>query len=377
MLKKFLTSGSAAATGGSGMALAVAYRGDPNVTIYRWSSDSGFGVKYNNPSVMPGLVDSSGGLDFSPAGDAVALGSPNLDVYRWSSMGFGSRYSTPLTFVAGSGPLKFSPSGTAIAITVGGPTNGGFPRFHVYRWSSETGFGEKYTDPTTGTSYVFPEGIAWSPNEDAIVIGSYVSSTPTNPPKASAYAWSAATGFGTQYTTPNWNLGTATEFRPVFSPNGNVLVMAHSNPYTSSTYNNSSQRTPMAYHWSAAGFGTIYSVPPISNNRGYAAAFNASGTAIAYTSQTAPLIHAFLWSDSTGYVSKYADPTTAPGGTETRGVAFSPTEDAVAVALKSSPYIRVYRWSNAQGFGAPYNDPSVLPTPSVTYGAYAVAFVNM
>ena len=69
------------------------------------------------------------------------------------------------------------------------------------------------------------------------------------------------------------------------------------------------------------------------------------------------LISIYPW--SSGFGSKYADPTVLPTGTA-NGVAFSSTGNDIAVATTTTPYISVYPWS--AGFGTKYANPTVLPT---------------
>jgi hypothetical protein len=93
------------------------------------------------------------------------------------------------------------------------------------------------------------------------------------------------------------------------------------------------------------------------------------GDAIAVTSNATPFVLAYPWSSS-GFGTKYANPTTLPGGFG-KGVAFSPLGDAIAVGFGgASPYLRVYRWSSATGFGAAYSNPATLPAGTVNNIAF-------
>jgi hypothetical protein len=72
-----------------------------------------------------------------------------------------------------------------------------------------------------------------------------------------------------------------------------------------------------------------------------------------------PFVNAYPWSDSTGYGSKYADPSTAVP-TSVNGLAFSPLGNAVVASVGSSPYIVAYSFTSA-GFGTKFSNPSTLP----------------
>ena len=90
---------------------------------------------------------------------------------------------------------------------------------------------------------------------------------------------------------------------------------------------------------------------------------NASGTGntIAIAHASSPFVSAYPWSSSTGFGTKYADPSTAIPNTGW-AVAFHPSGDAIAIAHDSSPFVSAYPWSNSTGFGTKYADPSTLPT---------------
>lgn len=76
---------------------------------------------------------------------------------------------------------------------------------------------------------------------------------------------------------------------------------------------------------------------------------------------------AYPWSSS-GFGTKYANPTTLPTGTGF-GVAFSPDGSAIAIAHTASPFVSAYPWSGS-GFGTKYANPTTLPTGA----GYGVAF---
>ena len=74
---------------------------------------------------------------------------------------------------------------------------------------------------------------------------------------------------------------------------------------------------------------------------------------------TTPFVHAYAWSNSTGFGSKYANPATLPTGAG-RGIAFTNDDAVIAIGHSTAPTLSVYPWS--AGFGTKYSDPGTLPT---------------
>jgi len=175
----------------AGTALALGQGSSPWIAVYAWSS--GFGTKYADPATTPSTTGQY--LDWSPAGDALVISWLNVQAYAWSS-GFGTKYANPPTFPATGSPypVKFNSAGTLIAFGNTFSTSGSVPVV-VHPWSSSTGFGTRYSNPsvgTTGTSEI--RAIDWNPTETAIAFGGSQS------PYIHAYAWFG--GFGTKYSNP-------------------------------------------------------------------------------------------------------------------------------------------------------------------------------
>lgn len=93
-------------------------------------------------------------------------------------------------------------------------------------------------------------------------------------------------------------------------------------------------------------------------------AFSPVGNAIAVAHNNSPYVSAYPWSGS-GFGTKYANPTTLPGGTVCYNVAFNLLNNAIAVVYDNSPYVTVYSWSSS-GFGVKFGDPATLPTGTGT-----------
>lgn len=181
----------------SGNVVASGHSSSPFVYVYSWSK-SGFGSKFSDPTLLS--ADYSGGVDFSPNDDfiAVADGIRRVNVYNWSANGFGTRMTPVLpSGYAGGNVTSFSPANNAIAIALNNSiysnVSSDYPNVVAFHWSN--GFGTKYANPvdvTSGDAY----SVSFSPNADAIGV------VQTGSPKLCVYAWSYANGFGSKFSNP-------------------------------------------------------------------------------------------------------------------------------------------------------------------------------
>ena len=327
-------------------AIAVSHVDSPFISAYQWDNVTGFGSKYANPGTLP--PGNSFDIAFSPAGDAVAVAhylSPALSVYAWNNdTGFGAKYANPGTLPTDSGRgIAFSPAGDAIVVA----GNDG-PYVDAYRWSSATGFGTKYNNPVTTPTGV-ANSVNFTPAGDAVAV------VHQNSPYITAYPWTYASGFGTKYNNPSTLAPGNGEISEGvnFSPAGDAVAFAHGiSPFV------------IAYPWnSATGFGSKYSNPgTLPTGDGSEAAFNNAGNVLAVSHSGSPAISVYQW--SAGFGSKYSDPSVLPpaqsGYTICNGVTFSPADDVIALATYAAPPgIVAYKWNNTTGFGTKYANPTV------------------
>jgi len=333
-------AGASGAGGAEMTVLGAAFLASPYVTIWEW--DSGFGSKFADPSTLP--TGSGRGINFSPDGNAVVVGhstSPYISAYPFSSSGFGTKYANPSTLPAGTGVrASFSPDGSNLAIA-----HNGSPYVSVYSWSS-SGFGSKYSNPSTlptgnGINPVF------SPDGDDLAL------LHSSSPYISVYPWSS--GFGSKYSNPSATLSGG-QYGLAFSPDGNTLATSIAQSGGLNTQKLS------IFPWSASGFGTVYTNPAFSHSNDasiYDCAWNPDGDvlALSHSDGDGPYVTAYAW--SSGYGSKYSDPSTKPAGTAI-AVDFSPDGNDIAVGHVGSPFVTAYPWSS--GFGTKYSDPSTLIT---------------
>jgi WD40 repeat protein len=280
-----------------------------------------------------------GGLSYV----AVAIDSlPGVYVWPVSAAGFGTRFSNPSTQIGGdrARSVKFNPTGTAVAV---GST--GSPFVQVYAWDKTTGFGTKYSNPSGGP-YAQVFGIAWHPSANSIffAVDDY--------PYVGAWEWSNSTGFGNKYTNPSPASGRPVWARNTMHPAGTAYAQAN---ITYSPFIN-------AWPWNNPNFGTKYSAPStVPTAECQQMAFSPSGNYLAVAVGTDPAVLVYNWNSSTGFGSKFTDPTSRPS--DAYGVAWTNAENAIAVSSysTSSLYVAVWPWSSS-GFGTRYTSPSTLPT---------------
>jgi hypothetical protein len=265
---------------------------------------------------------------------AVGQGDSSLiSAYPWSSSsGFGTKFTSPTSAPGAdrSTAVSFSPQGDAIALSFNAA-----PTISAYQWSS-SGFGTKFANPAPAAS-ASDGGIAFSPSGNVIAIGGYSS------PNLSAYQWSGS-GFGTRFADPagylGWVRGVA------FAPAGNAVAAALN------SYPNIA-----VYAWSASGFGTKFSDPAtLPPSEGYKVTFSPSSDAIAVAGPDGGGVQGlsvYPWSGS-GFGTKFTVPGTVLLGETTYGTAFSPSGDAIAAAYSGG--LSVWQWSGS-GFGTKFAGP--------------------
>ena len=80
----------------------------------------------------------------------------------------------------------------------------------------------------------------------------------------------------------------------------------------------------------------------------------------AYSSSGSVPVVVHPWSSSTGFGTRYSNPSVGTTGTsEIRAIDWNPTETAIAFGGSQSPYIHAYAWFG--GFGTKYSNPATLP----------------
>jgi hypothetical protein len=253
----------------------------------------------------------------------------------------------PFSSVSGFGAVIYGPSSTAFAnassvtftqdrLAVVGTFNSGSP--FAFRW----------TGSAWGTQYSGPGLIGSSAADSDVSPSSNFFCYPESNVFPVVFPWNSATGFGSRIRETSNTVGNCNAVR--INRAGTVAVFGS----TSAPYIRAFPVTP-------SSIGTPFSNPsvlPLNSVRGIDFNLTDSVLFAGFTSSS-PFIHAYAWSNSTGFGSKYSDPSVLPGSS-VFDLTFNPVGGSVAIIYSASPYIRAYPWSDATGFGAAYSNPAAI-----------------
>ena len=168
----------------------------PFIVMYP-RTNPGFGTKFANPGVLPGAPSTAA----ASRGSSIGLSStdvivsqattPFYSVYPWTAVGgFGTKYTTPSLGAPTSGlSVAFNKTGTAVA--VGGSAGTPSAYFRVAPWTTGTGPGTAYSNPSS-----LPASNICSIVFDTASIAVTMQSTNY----LSAWQFDTTTGFGNKYS---------------------------------------------------------------------------------------------------------------------------------------------------------------------------------
>lgn len=306
--------------------IAMSSSASPYINAWAW--DSGLGVKYSNPSTLPGIF--LYGLKWNPAKNAIvgADYSNGFVGYPWSS-GFGTKYAN--ITMPGGVIQSFGMSGDGATVFVGTSAD---PWINAYPFSNISGFGAKYSNPSTslGGSY---QGVSSIDIKDSDTI---FMTTPFIAPYIHAYAFSS--GFGTRYANPSTPASYNSPDISYSSPASAVAVVALA--------------SPTVYAWSS-GFGTKYADSPTQFS-GYNISFSPSGQSI--VGDGGQILQSYVW--SAGFGTKHANAPQSSGlSYKTNSISFSGDGKVVGIGFDYSlPYHSLHSYSAQEGFGFKYSVPA-------------------
>jgi hypothetical protein len=124
-----------------------------------------------------------------------------------------------------------------------------------------------------------------------------------------------------------------------------------------------SQTSPYIHVYSfnaSSGYGSKYSNPSVGLSfYGQDLQFSTDKSFLVSADYSSPRVHAWKWS-SAGFGTKYSNPATLPTGIG-YGASISESNNTIAVAHDTSPYISTYPFDYTNGFGTKYSDPASLP----------------
>jgi hypothetical protein len=318
--------------------IAVGHATSPYISVYPWSSTTGFGTKFSNPSTLPSSMVTA--VEFIKDGSVIALGSessPRLDVYKFSASGFGTRYSDPGNLPSNQvNGVRFNNAGNLIGLA-----HASSPFVSVYPFNYSTGIGSKYANPSPELGATSAAGdLHFNINDDIAIAYD-------NSPYVAVYQFSG--GFGSRYSdmspvnVPDGGGGSGVRFN---SSNNKIFLSTEGGSYFL-----------WSYQWSS-GFGSL-SVAVTSINQGYKIGLHPTANYVAQSSSNSPYIVAIPYT-STTFGGQVSNPSTLPTGMSFGSVEWSKDGNSIAISHFSSPYVTAYSWTGS-AFGSKFSNPSTLP----------------
>ena len=178
----------------TGNTISFALNASPHISAYPFTTASGLGTKYANPSTAAGQTQNSIGWRTSGAVASTQDTSPYVKIWSFTEgVGWGSKYgditSPSAALITGAGyDAKFSPSGSYLAVA-----HLNSPFLHTYNWSVSTGFTAYWFDPTTlpddGTT-----SVSWHPTSNNMVF--------TVQATSGIAAYEGVEDYGTKFANP-------------------------------------------------------------------------------------------------------------------------------------------------------------------------------
>lgn len=328
---------SARKSSGPTHAVLVARPSSDFIVAYAWSDVSGFGARYSNPSVLPTNAQTNG-ICFSPDKSIVFVLSTEagyINAYAWNTAtGFGTKYAELSTGLLGTANyLDVSPDGKAVVVAYS--NSGNTAGLRAFAFDSTTGFGAALTNPN-GWAQGAASRVAVSPGGTGVVAGTSAT------PYFVSYRFSSITGFGNKIDNPT-AFGAA-GYGVAFHPSGSHVAIG-----TIGT----AWRT---YTWTEAD-GLV----SVTNRNGpstrYSMKWSAAGDAIIAASSTGLTGHPWNSDGTLGTAYTATGTVVNP-----QDCAFSATGGAVFLTcLSTAPHLTAYPFNSSTGFGTKYADPSVLP----------------
>jgi hypothetical protein len=142
-----------------GDAVIVTQGGFTNgIRAYTWGAGDGIRYLYSSPSARTNLAARAAAVNTS--GDTVFFAcenSPYIAAYPWnSSTGYGTQYADPAVLPSSYGTfISVNKAGNAVALAT---NSGGGWALETRAWSA-SGWGSKYSDPSTGSTINAAQGV--------------------------------------------------------------------------------------------------------------------------------------------------------------------------------------------------------------------------
>ena len=350
----------------TGSAVAFAHDASPFISVYRWVDQVGFGTKFSDPATLPTGVGR--GVKFTPSADNIIVAhnnAPRMSAYPWNRVtGFGTKYADPASLMGAHATSTAVSEQFLPADYHVAFSAEAAPNVHAYPLSkSGAGWGTKYADPAVLPPFL-GNTVAFTPNGNNVAVGTF------SAPIINAYAWTDGAGFGAKWADPAVAAGPFNGNGVKWAPNGNSIALAH---------DQSAGNWLSAWIWSnLTGFGTKYADPS------YVAGMSPSiGRSVAFTpgSDIVMLGHvnninavgiysAWAWTDAGGFGARFDSTGAFPGllaAAQGLSVTFNESKTSFFGGDALTPFMHASRWTNAGGFGTAYADPASL-LPDAAFG---------
>jgi len=368
----------------------------PYVHVYPFTTATGYGAKFANPSPAYGSSVLSVAMSQRQTEIAAIISASPFGTMRaFGPSGFGTVVSNPSTLPQQKsiGQVTFfqvealTGSRGPSAVAMIGTTSSTTAAIDVYlmdAFSASPGFGGRQTPPTTGTTVLHVDFLRDTTNGHRVAIqeGGTGSSIYAG---ARVWAWSGA-GFGTAAAAPS--SGTL-----VSSKNQSKSVQWNKAGRNAITFTMTGAvgAPQSAYPWTGSAFGTLYTNPTglTSGSIAYTgvyAAWSPLGDYVAYSNGLTTAIPQFKvhsWTSGSGFGGTALAPAAEPSGglnvaMTTGRPAWAPDQSAVFVASVGSPagnapYNPVHGYAWNAGFGTKYAGFTNTADNIVPNGTIAVA----
>lgn len=330
------------------------------VIVYSFARND-FSTRFAAPATPPtGAWNAGWARDSKSIGVTTSAAGSQPQMYAWSGNGWGTKFANAVSWPTATPQCVGLEFMNGILFTLDQQYNINTIYLLAYAWSSDTGWGTKYADPSVGIGHPARDFVTHP--SDLGVAGVGFNGTTYD---QFAYGWSGS-GWGTKYTSSTTTGGNRSDIVSV-SPNGSHIFYGGrtgaASPYTSGVTSAS---------WSApAGLsnGTLtssgylsttieYSSVVVSNAGNYLAATlydSAAGARIGTT-------HSWNGSTVGTKMADLSDSNAVAGSAYVSTAMFTPNDSAVIFALADSTAnqlqaISWWSWSPS-GWGTKQTTPS-------------------
>jgi hypothetical protein len=328
-------------------------------------------------------------------------GSSGAEAYSWSS-GFSTKFSAPTGTASGYGSANQQGTDSGIALLGDVVFRGcvSTPRIWARKFTS-SGWGTLYSTNAINQQLTSStRDMAVHPNGNLVAYLTGINWYLDIFDFFSETVDSLSAGWGCEYLIPfAYGSGTlaypGTAQKMEWSRGGRAIAVGHiASPYITvypfdGVTSKQTTESGSAQYTRGSGFGTIYSNPGTLPSDYIAGITFTNSAVITASRQTTSngWLEAWAWSDSTGFGTKYSNPSSDFTAYKSPNrIRSSPNQSYIAVAggwSSSNPSttktdcLFLYAWDNSSGFGTLYSNPtSSFTSNNTSSGANDVAWTN-